>query len=638
VIKLIFLSTIALLAMPKVTLAQTTPVAEVAVVANRTPQPLNKVGDSVTVLDSATVQESQVTQVADLLDQTPGVNVVRNGGEGQQTSVFIRGADADQTLVLVDGVQLNDPSLPAGGFDFANLLTGDISRIEILRGAQSTLWGSQAIGGVVDIITAEPTMMLQGNLDVEGGSRSTQDYRAGVGGTFDRLSFRVAGGYHTTAGISAFDKSFGGRETDGFRNTAFSGRLNYQISPDAQLDLRGYYTKAWNAFDGYDTPTGSFGDDAEYGKTIQYIGYAGLNFGLFEDRLKNRLAVQYTNTDRRLYDPGAGAITETFYGYGANTRFEYQGTFDISEGYRAVFGAQQERSTINSGAPAYGSPALIAHANTDSGYLQVQGEVIHGLTLTGGVRYDDHSTFGGHATGQASAVWALDSANTLLRASFGQGFKAPALYQMFSPYGSETLKLGSLRPEVANSWDIGIERHFWDGHAMVSATYFGRDTRDLIVFKPINVAPFGVYANVGRATSEGLELQGSIRLSPALSLTANYTYTDSKDLTDKHPLLRRPRNIGNASATYLWPFKLTTSVAVRFAGLAADQTFDTTLFTEVPVTLKAYAVVDLRASYPLTDHFELYGRIENLFDQHYETAYQYGTLGRGGFVGLRARF
>ncbi|QUD87458.1 TonB-dependent receptor plug domain-containing protein [Phenylobacterium montanum] len=641
--KSLLLAGAALVAAPGLALAQQTqPNDEIVVVANRAPDPQSKVGVSVTVLDAGAIQASQATVVTDLLQQVPGISVERNGGEGQVTSIFIRGADSDQTLVVVDGVPLTDPGTPSSGLDFSNLLTGDISRIEALRGAQSTLWGSQAMGGVVNIVTAEPGQGVSGEASAEGGSRGTQYYRAAVGGTEGPISLRLAGGYYATDGISAFDKAFGGHELDGFRNSAFSGRLGYAITPDVQLDLRGYATHSHVAFDGYDTPTFTFGDDAEFGISDQYVGYAGLNFGLFAGALKNRLAVQYTDIDRRLYDPGLGVNDETFYSYGAAERVEYQGVWSIAQGYRAIFGAQYERTSITTNTPAYDfgpTPPLKAHAELASGYAQIEGEVIPGLNLTAGVRQDQHSTFGGHTTGQASAAWSLNGGNTILRASFGQGFKAPSLYQLYSAYGSQTLHLASLRPETDNSWDLGVEQHFRNRRAMLSVTYFGRDTRDLIQFLgQLPGAPFGGYANVGHAGAEGVEVQAQAQLTPALSLTANYTYTDAEDLTDHTALLRRPRNRANLTASYDWPDKLTMALAVRYAGDSHDAFFDTNTFSTVPKVLKPYAVVDLRASYPLTSRFELYGRIENLFDRHYETAYQYGSLGRGGFVGVRATF
>ena len=637
----------AALSAPGLAMAQQTASAdEIVVVANRAPDPQSKVGVSVTVLDAGVIQASQATILADLLEQVPGVSVSRTGGEGEPTSIFIRGADSDQTLVLIDGVPLTDPGQTGGGLDFSNLLAGDIQRIEVLRGAQSTLWGSQAMGGVINIVTAEPTQAPGGSASAEGGSRGTQYYRAGVGGTAGPLSLRLAGGYYATDGISAFDEAFGGRERDGYDNAAFSGRLGYAFTPDVQLDLRGYVTHSHVGFDGFDTQSGGFGDDNEYGTTDQYVGYFGLNFALLGGALKNRIAAQYTNIDRRLYDPGpyysfyAFPGAETFYSYGATTRFEYQGTWQIAPAYRAVFGAQHERSTITTDTPAWDYiPGLLkAHAGLDSGYAQVEAEVVTGLNLTAGVRHDAHSAFGGHTTGQASAAWALNSGNTVLRASFGQGFKAPSLYQLFSAYGSQTLKLPTLRPETDNSWDLGVEQHLWNRRLMLSLSYFGRDTRDLIEFVgQLPGAPNGGYANIDHASAEGVEVQANARLSPALSLTANYTYTDAEDLTNSAALPRRPRNAANLAATYVWPTRLTTALAVRYAGPSHDVAYDA-FFNAVPVVLRSYAVVDFRASYPISSRFEVYGRIENLFDEHYETAYQYGSLGRGGFVGVRATF
>src|SRR5271168_1472718 len=190
------------------------PLEEVVVVANRTPEPLSKIGNSVTVLDEATIKSSQEVVVADLLAQTPGLSVARNGGVGATTNVYIRGAESDQTVVIIDGVQVNDPSNFAGAFDFANLLTGDIARIEVLRGAQSTLYGSQAIGGVINIITADPTDPLGGGVSAEGGSHNTGYVSGNVGGKTDALLWRVAADFYGTSGIPDFDQALGGKRLD----------------------------------------------------------------------------------------------------------------------------------------------------------------------------------------------------------------------------------------------------------------------------------------------------------------------------------------------------------------------------------------------------------------------------------------
>ena len=620
---------------------------EVVVVANRTPVPLSKVGNTVTVLTAADIKQSQATVAADLLEQTPGITVARTGGVGEPTSVFIRGAESDQTVVVIDGVKLTDPSLPGGGFDFQDLLIGDISRIEILRGAQSTLYGSDAIGGVIDIETADPTAKTEGGASLEGGSHDTGYGTANIGGVSDSLMWRAAGSYYGTSGIPCFDRYLGGRRDCNSQIGDGAGQLRYDLTPDVQLDLRGYLVSARTDFDGYDTPSCAtsdvctFGDDSEYGKTQQGIGYAGLNWRSPDRSLTNRLSVQYTGSETRDYDPNAPAnygdpTTETFYGFGRNIREEYQGTWKFSDAGQLVYGAQNEHSTIATVSPF--SPFIGAGTIVDSGYVQGQYEVLPGLTLTAGGRYDHHSVYGGHDTGQFAAAWALPDKATVLRASFGQGFKAPALYQLYSNYGNR-----ALQPETANSWDAGVEHHALQNRLVASATYFQRTSRDLISFfdcttpSPLCATePFGYYANIARSLAHGMELDTSFKVTGQLSITANYTWTHTEDVspgssTYGNELPRRPADAGNADVTYVWPFRLSTAVAMRYSGPSFDDAANT-------IRLGGYVLLDLRTSYPINDHLEMYARVENLTDRHYEVAYQYGTLGRSAYIGARTTF
>jgi vitamin B12 transporter len=618
---------------------------EVVVVANRAPEPLSKVGNSVTVLTDQDIEQSQATITSDLLAQTPGITVARTGGVGQPTSVFIRGAESDQTVVIIDGVKMTDPSLAAGGFDFENLVIGDISRIEILRGAQSTLYGSDAMGGVINIVTADPTQKAGGSASLEGGSHDTGDGTVTVGGVSDQLMWRVAGNYYGTSGIPAFDEYLGGRRDCASQIGGGAGQVRYELTPDLELDLRGYFVTARTDFDGYDTPTGVFGDDSEYGKTQQGIGYAGLTWRSPDRSFTNRLSVQYTDSETRNYDPNAPAnygypTTETFYGYGRNIREEYQGTWQFSGAGQVVFGAENEHSTIDTYSP--GSPYLSQGVIIDSGYAQAQYEVLTGLTLTAGARYDHHDVYGGHGTGQFAAAWVLPDQlpdqQTILRASFGTGFKAPSLYELYSQYGNP-----ALQPETADSWDAGIEHHALQDRLVVSVTYFQRISRDLINFfdcstpSPLCATePFGYYANIQRTFAQGVELAGSIKATDRLSITANYTWTDTEDRspgssTYGNELPRRPADAGNTAVTYVWPFRLTTALALRYSGPSFDDAAN-------QIRLGGYVLLDFRASYPVSDHFEMFARVENLTDRHYEVAYQYGTLGRSAYAGARATF
>jgi vitamin B12 transporter len=618
-----------------------TSLKEVVVVATRAPVPVSRIGNSVTVLTDRDIRRSQATLVSDLLERTPGITVARDGGIGQPTSVFIRGAESDQTVVVIDGVKMTDPSLPGGGFDFEDLLVGDISRIEILRGAQSTLYGSDAIGGVIDIETAEPTRKSEGSVSLEGGSQRTGYGTANVGGTSDGLSWRVAGSYSGTRGIPCFDRYLGGRRDCASRIGDGAGQVRYDLTPRVQLDLRGYFVSSHTDFDGYDTPAFTFGDDSEYGRTQQGIGYAGLDWWSPDRSFKNRLSVQYTGSETHNYDPNAPAnfgypTTETFYGLGRNIREDYQGTWKLSDAGQVVFGAQNEHSTIDTVSPF--APFLGTGVVVDSGYVQAQYEVLEGLTLTAGGRYDHHDVYGGHGTGQFAAAWVLPDRNTVLRASFGQGFKAPALYQLYSSYGNR-----ALRPETANSWDAGIEHHALENRLVASTTYFQRTSRDLINFfdcstpSPLCATePLGYYANIARSFARGVELAGSLEATDRLSLTANYTWIDTEDVSPGSPaygneLPRRPADTANATVHAVWPFRLSTDLALRYSAASFDDAANR-------IRLGGYVLVDFRTSLPVNDHLQIYARVENLTDRHYEVAYQYGTLGRSAYIGARARF
>ena len=607
---------------------------DVVVTANRSAQAADRVGQSVTVLTRADIQSSQTVVVSDLLARTSGVTVSRNGGEGSVTAVRIRGAETDQTVAIVDGVKLNDPSGTGGGYNFGNLLIGDVARIEVLRGAQSTLWGSQAIGGVVSIVTAEPTRPFQAGLDAEAGSRGTTWLRGNIGGTTERATWRLAASRYQTDGFSAFAR---GAEDDGYENFGLSGRANIRIVEGVSVDLRAVYSDGDVDVDGFPAPLFAFGDTRETSSTKELVTYAGLNFDLFEGRLSNRVAYGYTRTDRQNLNPDQAGSGITFEAEGLNRRYEYQGVFDVREGWTATFGAEHEDSEFSAAPDA-------AEVGIDGVYAQLQAEVVDGLTLTGGVRRDEHDTFGGKTLGQAAAAWALNDGSTVLRASFGQGFKAPSLYQLYSQFGNLTLL-----PEEADGWDAGLEQHLLDGALILSATYFSRETTNQIDFvscagsatpatAPLcyrnGVRRFGYYSNIALTEADGVELGADYEIG-SFSIEANYTRTNTENRTPGanlgRQLARRPDEAANLTVGYVWPFGLSTSVAVQHVGDSFDNASNAT-------RLDAYTLVDLRASYPINETLEVYGRVENAGDETYATTANYGVAGRGTFVGVRARF
>ena len=613
--------------------AQSPDLQEVVVTATRNPTRLDRIGASVTLIDAPAIAAAQAAAVTDLLATTPGVGVTRAGGPGKTTSLNIRGAENDQTVVLIDGVKLNDPSATGGGYNAGNLLAGDIARIEILRGAQSTLWGSQAIGGVVNIITREPARPLEADASAEGGSLHTAYARAGLGGRTERLTWRMAGGYYTTDGVSAFARENGGRETDGYRNLGLNGRAVARLSEAVSVEARAVWSRGHNEFDA------SSADSPATGDTRELVAYSGLNADLFDKRLKNRIAYAFTDTHRVNFNPLQAVTPVTFDAAGRNRRWEYQGVFAIAQGWTATFGAEHERSRMTTASPTAARPSPkpgTGRAGIDALYGQLQAEVAPGLTLTGGLRHDDHQTFGGRTLGQVAAAWSLNNGATVFRGSYGEGFKAPNLFQLFSDYGNT-----GLAPEAATSWDIGVE-HRLARPLSVSATWFNRRTRNLIEFVScfgLTPAPAlcagrtGYYGNVSRAEAEGVELAGTLALGP-LSASANYTHLKATNATPGSAafglaLMRRPADAANVTVSYRWPFGLTTTAALRHAGASWNNAANTQ-------RLKPYTLVDLRADYPVSPGIAVYGRIENLFEQTYQTIATYGQAGRTAYLGIRA--
>ena len=628
---------VALLLTPFVVHADDASIQQVVVTATRSATPLTSIGDSVTVIAAEAARASQKTALSDLLTTTPGISASRNGGLGTFTSVRIRGAESDQTVVLIDGVKLNDPSAPGGGFNFANLLTDDVARVEVLRGSQSTLWGSQAIGGVINIVTPDPSGPLTTSLLTEGGSFGTASVSARAQAGGERFGWRFAANYLRTDGISAADEDLGGREDDGYREVGASLRGVLRLSDAATAELRSTIARGRAEFDGFRPPLFALSDTGEFGVTREWVSYAGLKVDSFEQRLQHRIGVSYTDTDRENTDPDSSVPT-TFDAFGRNLRVDYQGTLQLNERWSGVFGLERERSELRTVSPSEFDPAPIAFrrdVRLDSVYGQVQLTPTEALSLSAGLRYDDHETFGDDTSTQVAVAWSA-TPSTLLRASYGEGFKAPTLFQLFSDFGNR-----DLQPEESEDYDVGIEQRLLNGAVLLSATYFDRDTDQVIDFVSCfdgaaprcQTQPFGFFENVQRAHADGYELGVQVQPLPQLSFSANYTELDARNAArgsanfDKR-LPRRPRSAANAQISYQWPFALTTTLAAQYNSKTFEDPAN-------QIEIEDYTLIDLRAEYQLGKQWRLQARIENAFDEDYETATGFGTLGRGYYLGIR---
>ncbi|HEX8486490.1 TonB-dependent receptor plug domain-containing protein [Sphingomonas sp.] len=601
---------------------------DVIVTANRTARPADEVAQSVTVIAADEIRRRQSQTVVDLLRTVPGVTFTRNGGPGTATGVNIRGADSDQNVVLIDGVKLNDPSSTGSGYNFGNLLVGNIERIEVVRGSQSVIWGSQAIGGVVNLLTAAPTDALRINARAEGGWRDTYQAFGNVSARVGPVAASAGAGYFRTDGISALDEKSGGRERDGFDNFGVNARALIDLTDTVSIDLRGFYSDGEADVDGFPAPAFAFADTREGGKTRELVGYGGVNATLLGGRFRNRFAFAYTRTERTNIDPD-GAIRTTFDAQGENERFEYQGVVDLDP-VDATFGAETETSRYVSA--SFGGAPAGADVRISSVYGEASVKPFAGGVLTGGVRHDDHQTFGDATTFAASGVYSPNGGATRLRAAYGEGFKAPSLFQLYSNFGNTTLA-----PERSESWEVGIGQRF-GGRVDLAATYFHRNTENQIDFisctrNPAAICvgrPSGTYDNIRLTRAQGVELSATLRPIDRFTLRGQYSFIDARNRLNRLQLARRPRQTVSVIADYAFDFGLQAGATLAHVGDSFDNAANTS-------RLDGYVLADIRAAYPIGQGIELFGRIENLFDEKYETILGYGTLGRAAYAGVRLK-
>lgn len=589
-------------------------VEEVVITANRRAQPITSVGKSISVIGEASLEANQYTFVLDALQSVPGVTINQNGTFGGTAFVSIRGASTDQTVVLVDGVQVNDPSVTGGAFDFANLDPNGVERIEVLRGPQAVLYGSDAMGGVINIITKSGTDGLNGNAFAEYGSYNS--FRAGgaVNGGTDRIGYSLSASYRDTDGISAADSEDGNSERDGYENLTLRGKFSTKISEAARIELMANYSDSDSEYDGFALQgDGSYalGDTDDLSKSEEISLAARGLFDLWDGVVKNTASVEYSEIERTSFSGGV----ESYSAKGERMNFDYLGTLTLSDEMLFTTGLQHEEVK----AETQSDEAI----STDSVFASLSYEGVSGLTLTGGVRYDDHETFGGTTNAEVSMSYLFEETGTQVIANWGEGFKAPTIFQLtYSCCGFDSNP--DLQPERANAWEMGVRQSFLDDHVTLGATYFDQRTEDLIIFTFT-----GGYQNVSRARAKGVEVTVEAHLSDSLSVNANYTHTSAKDRDTDTVLVRRPKDQAYAAVNWTPTDRLSGLVSLTYNGKELDSS---------GAYAPAWTRVDLRAAYKLNDTVELYGRVDNLLDESYQQVLGYGTPGLSVFGGVRTRF
>ena len=596
------------------------PETTITVTATGTRSEVEDTGQAVTVSGRDEIVAVQGHDVARVLERAPGVTLARNGPPGGFTGVRVRGAEAEQLLVILDGVRVADPAAPGGGFDFANLPAGNLEKIDLLRGSNSTIWGSDAVGGVLVASTlAESGIEASAEYGARNSAYATLS--GGLGGARGFLG--GSAGWYRGDGFSA---AAGGTEADGFEQWAADGQGRVYFSDSFEVFVRGRYASGEVELDGFPAPAFALADTDEYQQTRQYSGAAGAVYDSGVLFLSGSWSL--ADTERELFDPALGTLP-TFASDGHSDRLGLAGEWRPIGPLILAFGGSYEWSRFET---LYDEPES---TGTAGAYAQL-GIEYGAVSGHAGVRHDDHRDFGGATSFGADISYEVAPA-LRLRASVGEGFKAPSLFQLHSDFGNILL-----RPEKSTSMDLGLAWHRRGAPHHAAVTLYRRDSEDLIGF--VSCAgrssgicrgrPFGTYSNIGRTRSQGVEVEAGTGIVPGLTALAAYSFADNENRTAGspdfgNPLPRRPRHALSLAAEW----------DLGDPAIGADLRWVSVSFDDPAATVRmpSYATLDLTARWPLGERVELFGRIENLWDERYQTAAGYASPGRGAFAGVRLR-
>lgn len=554
------------------------------------------------VIDREAIERRGAVFAADILSDVPGLSVVRSGAYGGVAQVRMRGASPGKTLVLIDGVPVNDPAEVNGAFDFSGLELSDVERIEVLSGPQSSLWGSDAIGGVIAFTTRELNGLA---VEAEAGSFDLVRGRLAAGVSTEQYSFGAWVSHFDTDGISAADEADGNPEADGFTSTTVGARGRYAFISGVAIDGAARWTDSEADLDGYPAPAYALADTLDSQTSEQWSGFGRLRLNALG--LAHQFSVSASDITREI----ASSFPSVFEADRQVLRWQADGS---AAGVDFVIGAEREdtEGSLSSG--------LAEELGTTSAFATARIEPTGRLSLTGALRFDDTDDFGSRTTGRASGAFDV-GAGFILSAAWGTGFKAPSISQAVCDYCYAPLPWPELRPETAEGYEAAIGWASADGRLDGRITAYRLEVEDQITY----VA--GQYVNIARTATDGIELEGRARLGGGFDLNLAWAWTDARDETTGDRLLRVPERAG--SATLGWSGeRLSAALTVRGESDQADS----------GGVREAFVTANLNGSYALTDTVTLTARIENLADERYQQVFGYGEPGRSGYLGIRLRY
>lgn len=595
----------------------------VVISATRTEQPVEAATSSVTVITAKEIEERQWVTVADALRTVVGVDVAGQGAAGGVSSVFMRGADSEHTLVMIDGVQVNNPT--TGSFDFADLTTDNIERIEIIRGAHSTLYGSDAVGGVINIITKKGKGAPTVAVTAEGGRYATGRGALSVAGATDRVDYSVSLSHERSEGFS--HAPGGANEADGYLNSTLAARFGLVAAGDGRLEFIVRYILAQADLDGF----GPVDEGPPWQRTERLVLASSLRKPIttwWNQRLQLSLnQSQYINKFLDFF-----SSTYMVGEFDARSqRVDWQHDLSVGDWVVVTLGSEYE------GQAGENSGDLHRHTMTNYAFYGQSQFSRGGFTQVAGVRFDSNNRYGEIFTYELEVAYLIAPAQTRLRASLGTGFHGPTLQDLFFPnFGNPNLK-----PETSQTVEAGIEQSLFDRRLVISITHFRTVFENLIQFTdesalvppPHCVAPYAPFnvcpVNIAAARSEGQEIVVTMTPVEQATLTASYTHITAKDRSVVGPdplLLRRPRGKAYLGATVTPLPAWIITAAANYVGNRND----------VGGQAGSYWVGRASSSYAVTKFLQIFGRVENLTGRRYQDSFGFNAPGRSFYGGVRA--
>jgi len=545
---------------------------EIVVTASRIATPTKEIATSVTVITKQELERTQKTTVIEALQEVLGLSILQSGPIGSSASVMLRGANSEHTLVMIDGVEVNDPITPSRTYDFSHIKVEGIERIEILRGPQSTLYGSDAMAGVINIITRKGEGKPRFHLSSLGGSYGTFSGTAGLTGSMERLHYSFWASSLTSQGFSAANAALeGNTEADGYKNLTLSARANYEISDNIDLNFLAHFIDTRSDIDNYGS---AFGDDPNNIQTYDSLHLQGYIRGLFlKNRWEQKLTLSHVASNRETDNPTDEQHpleSDRSHYISRLYKLDWQNNLFLHKSNTLTFGVEYQQEQ---GESSYHSESILGpsasffpmkKAHNTGVYIQDQMRLAGVFFMTAGIRLDSHSQSGLSTTFRIGPAFFIQQTNTKLKATVGTGFKSPSLYQLYAP-GNVWGPIGNenLKPEETTSWDLGIEQDLWDGKVRLGGTYFSSGFENLIDYDYTQG-----YINITKASSKGVEFLLEFLPADNLTFSASYSHTVAKDKNTGETLLRRPEDKFTANGSRPG-FKWTPSLCLtlRYPGI-----------------------------------------------------------------------